>query len=418
MRKLSAVSGTRAEPSVSASGAARAGRPRALFVSPEAPYPTIGGGALRSASVLEYLSQHYAVDAIFFAETRVPPGHIERLETICLPYHSKRPAARAFRNAARLFRNRPPLLDRFSGFGRRIADFVAGQRYDLAVIEHFWCAPYLADLRASCEKVWLNLHNIESVWHQRLAGHSSRAQAFAHQRFAKAYRALEKLWLPQFDGLLVTSRNDAEQIEGISGVSQVIVYPNALPVVPPIEKKEEDVIAFSGNLEYEPNQAALRFFINGIWPAIRYRWPALTFRIIGKNPHAVRGLLSGDVRIELIGPVDDAIACLASAKVVVAPLLTGSGTRIKILEAWAAATPVVSTSIGAEGLEFEAGHHLLIADEPAEFADRISQLLASTGKRVELGQAGRKLCQDRYTWITAWRELRTMSAKQSLENRQ
>ena len=405
MRKPSAVSGASAEPRGSASGAARAGRPRALFLSPEAPYPTLGGGALRSASVIEYLCRHYAVDAIVFAETMLPPGRIERLETIRLPYHSKRPIARVLRNAIRLLRNRPPLLDRFAGFHYEIADFVASQTYDLAVIEHFWCAPYLADLRPSCKAVWLNLHNIESVWHQRLAGHSSRMQSLAHQRFAEAYRVLERLWLPKFDGLLVTSRDDAEQVGRISAVSQVIVYPNALPIVPPIDKREDDVIAFSGNLEYEPNRAALLFFLNRIWPSIRDRWPAVKFRVIGKNPHAVRRLFAGDTRIELIGAVEDAIACLASAKVAVVPVLTGSGTRIKILEAWAGATPVVSTSIGAEGLEYHAGQHLLIADRPDEFAAQVSQLLASPDRRIELGQAGRKLCQDRYTWITAWREL-------------
>jgi glycosyltransferase involved in cell wall biosynthesis len=385
--------------------AASENTPRALFLSPESPYPTIGGGPIRSASVLEYLCRHYSVDTIVFQETAAPPGKINRMETIHLPYHSKHTIARVIRNSVRLLRNRPPLLDRFSGFHRKIADFISGQQYDLAVIEHFWCAPYAAELRPCCKTIWLDLHNIESVWHRRLAEQNRGAHALAHDRFARAYATLERIWLPKYDALLVTSSDDAAHVARISPGPNVVIYPNTLPSADPIERNEDDVIAFSGNLEYEPNQAALRFFLQRIWPLIRQKSPSVKFRILGKNPHAVRRLTKSDARIELIGPMDDAIASLAKAKVAVVPLQSGSGTRIKILEAWAAAAPVVSTTIGAEGLECRDGEHLLIADEPSQFADRVSELLGSPERRVELGQAGRKLCRDRYTWATAWEAL-------------
>ena len=378
---------------------------RALFLSPEPPYPTIGGGPIRSASVLEYLSRHYTAETIVFQETAAPPGRINRMETIPLPYHSKHPIARVLRNSVRLLRNRPPLLDRFSGFHKQIAGFIAGRQYELAVIEHFWCAPYAADLRPWCKTMWLDLHNVESVWHRRLAESSRGLHALAHERFANAYAALERMWLPKFDVLLVTSSDDAARVREISPASNCIVYPNALPSAEPIVRNEDDVIAFSGNLEYEPNQAALRFFLRRIWPLVREKCPSVKFRILGKNPQAVRRLTAADARIELIGPMDDAIASLAKAKAAVVPVQTGSGTRIKILEAWAAATPVVSTTIGAEGLECRDGEHLFIADEPLQFADRVSELLASPERRVELGQAGRRLCRDRYTWAAAWQIL-------------
>jgi len=185
----------------------------------------------------------------------------------------------------------------------------------------------------------------------------------------------------------------------------VIVYPNALPNVSVTGKHEDDAIAFSGNLEYEPNKIAVAFFYKSVWPLLRDRWPNLAWRIIGKNPRGVAGLIAGDPRIQIIGPVDDAIAALARAKVAVVPLSAGSGTRIKILEAWAAATPVVSTSFGAEGLEYQAGEHLLIAGSPNEFAEHISALIKSTELRSAIGNAGRRLCQERYTWDKAWRTL-------------
>jgi glycosyltransferase involved in cell wall biosynthesis len=115
--------------------------------------------------------------------------------------------------------------------------------------------------------------------------------------------------------------------------------------------------------------------------------------------------VAGDPRIELAGPVVDAVAALAAARVAVVPLRAGSGTRVKILEAWAAATPVVSTTIGAEGLEAADGADLLLADPPEAFAAAVSALLDSADLRRRVGAAGRALYERRFTWETAWAAL-------------
>jgi glycosyltransferase involved in cell wall biosynthesis len=131
----------------------------------------------------------------------------------------------------------------------------------------------------------------------------------------------------------------------------------------------------------------------------------LVWRLIGKNPQAVAKIASGDSRIELLGPVDDAILELARAKVAIVPLLAGSGTRVKILEAWAAGVPVVSTPLGAEGLPARAGEHLLLADGAPAFRDAVSSLLASPALRDGIGRAGRYLFECEFTWETAWKSL-------------
>ena len=387
-------------------------RPKALFVSPECPYPAVGGGALRSASLLEYLCAAYDTDLILFEQngapdpqSRIPPGKVRRSRTIWLPHHSKGSVARGIRNLLRLVRNRPPLLDRFAGFEADIGEFVGESSYDLAVVEHFWCAPYLAQLRPFSKVIWLDLHNIESEWHQSVARSSDKILAAIHKHFAQCCLEQERLWLPKFDLLLVTSVQDAERLRRIAPDSKSIVYPNALPLSTPLERERKDVVAFSGNLEYEPNRMAVRYFFREIWPALRHEWPAVKWRIIGKNPHAVANIVAEDTRIELAGPVEDAVAELAQAKVAVVPLLAGSGTRVKILEAWAAATAVVSTSVGAEGLECRNGQHLLIADDPLQFAKRVSELLSCEEKRVQIGECGRALYVERYTWNAAWRLL-------------
>lgn len=388
-----------------------AGVPKALFLSPEAPYPAIGGGPLRSASVLEYLAPRFGVHAVVFREPgsadpalAIPPGRVERLDVLDLRFHSKNPVARTLRNISRLRRGSPPLLDRFSGYEDVLRARLEGHAYDVAVVEHFWCAPYVRGIRPHARRVILDLHNIESLWHRSLAVRASPAHAYALRRFARAARELEIRWLSEFDSILVTSALEARKLREIVQHTDVSVYPNALPEIPAPQRLDREEVVFSGNLEYQPNQEAVRFFRDAVWPLLHSR-KGLRWRIIGKNPGAIRRLVSGDPRIDLVGPVEDAVTSLAASRVAVVPILSGSGTRIKILEAWAAGTAVVATSIGAEGLDCKDGEHLLVADTPARFAASVSGLLDSSQDCARIGAAGRRLYEQCYTWPVAWENL-------------
>ncbi|HLN03748.1 MAG TPA: glycosyltransferase family 4 protein [Bryobacteraceae bacterium] len=386
---------------------------RALFLVPEAPYPTHGGGAMRSASVLEYLAQRYDVDVIVFREPGSPDPALLFPAAACpreilvldLPRHRKDPISRAVRNAERMARAVPPLVDRFRGFAAPISAFLKGRRYDVAVIEHFWCAAYIEQIAPVSRKTVLNLHNIESVLHQRCATTENGAQAFAHHIFARAARDLEAHWLPLYNQVLTASAEDEIIARAIAPGVDTSVYPNAIPFVPRPAGAEWEAVAFSGNLAYHPNIAAVRYFRREIWPAVREEWPALVWRLIGKNPSAVRRELNGDPRIEFSGPVANAVEQLAAAKVVIIPLLAGSGTRFKLLEAWAAGRAVVSTTIGAEGLPARHEENLLVADDAETFAEAVSRLLTNSGLRARLGETGRALFESEFTWAKAWQKL-------------
>ena len=387
-------------------------KPCALFICPEAPFPLAGGGALRSASLLYYLSRTRDVDLIVFRQpgapdpaAQIPAGLVRRVSVIDLPRHSRRGPARALRNAARLVRGAPPLMDRFAGFERQVEDAIAGARYEIGLVEHFWCAPYWPQVSAACAYTALDLHNIESVLHQRCAQAERGAVAFGHRVFREACAELERQWLPRYHSVLTASESDAEVVRAIAGAAHVRVYPNAIPWTPLPPRGDEDAVVFSGNMEYHPNISAVRFFRREVWPSLREQWPGLVWRLVGKNPGAVQRYVSGDPRIENRGPVDDAVRELARAKVAVVPLLAGSGTRFKILEAWAAAAPVVSTSLGAEGLPARDGENILLADRAPEFAQAVSRLLrcSSIGKR--LGMAGRRVLEQEFTWESACKKL-------------
>jgi glycosyltransferase involved in cell wall biosynthesis len=384
----------------------------ALVLCPEAPYPAVGGGALRTASILDYLAPRYKVDVIVFREPEAPDpapsfpaGGTRTVNVIGLPHHSKKPQARAARNLIRFLKGRPPLNDRFRGFAAEVSRCLARRPYELALIEHFWCAPYWEQIAPHAARTILDLHNIESVLYTRTAAPEPWPVSALFRRFASAASSLERQWIPRFSSVLVASEQDAEQVRRLAPGATVVVYPNSIPAVPRSSVRETEAIAFSGNLEYRPNISAVRFFRNEVWPILRERWPMLRWQVIGRNPGAVAGEVAGDPRIELIGPVEDAVATLAAARVVVAPLLTGSGTRVKILEAWAAGRAVVSTSIGAEGLGARDGEHLLVADTAESFADAVSRMLASVEQRQRIGAAGRALYEERFTWNRAWETL-------------
>ena len=397
---------------------------------------------MRSASLLEFLRTRYDVQVASFT----------------LPHHSKNFVARIWRNGWRFVRGAPPLFDRYSGFEAQLQPFF-DRRYHLAVIEHFWCASYVRALRPYCDCVVLDLHNIESELTRTHALATGGLQGIAGKRFAASYARLERSWLPEFDLVLVASEDDRRRVDH----PNVYVFPNALPEFARPDVAESDSIVFSGNLEYHPNIEAVKWFRNEVWPRLRTPLPvdpvwkagadrslrsrlvvgdsstqalneprpkeavdaeasdptresrdpvqsraleqSVRWRLIGRNPEAVAGIVAGDDRIDLIGPVDDAITEIARSKIAIVPLLSGSGTRFKILEAWAAGRPVVSTSIGAEGLNAQAGEHLLIADNPSDFAAAIARLLEDPELRRSLGEAGRALYLDRFTWPAAWRAL-------------
>jgi glycosyltransferase involved in cell wall biosynthesis len=382
------------------------------MIAPETPYPMRGGGALRTASLLNYLAQSHEVDLVVFRQPGapepdhdLPPGLVHRVTVIELPANGRGVAARALRNGARVLRRMPPLVDRFAGFENEMARAVAGRKYAVGVIEHSWCAAYLHQIAPVCRKTVLDLHNIESRLHARCAASEPYAPALAHRVFEQASLKFERQWLPQFTQVLATSNFDAAAARAIAPCANVHVYPNAIPRRSAPDESVRNGIVFSGNMEYHPNRSAVRFFGRDIWPRLRAAHPGLIWRLVGKNPDAVSGFIKGEERVEVTGEVEDAVAELARAEVAVAPLLAGSGTRLKILEAWSAGTPVVSTRIGAEGLPVRDGEHLLLADEPVAFADAVSRLLECRGLRERLAAAGRLLLEKEFTWENAWRKL-------------
>jgi glycosyltransferase involved in cell wall biosynthesis len=397
----------------------------ALMLSPESPYPLNGGGAFRTASLLQYFARFAKVDLILISHNGkpalLPPGLVRSQQVIPLPHHNSGTVARYLRNAGRAIRGVPPLIDRLAGLAEPIERAIAGRSYDFGIVEHFWCAPYVDQLAGHCKQTVLDLHNIESVLHVRCSElrHSPNNGVTAvvsgnliqagHRRFAAAARRLESALLPRYSIVLATSKEDARRALDIAPESRVHVYPNSLPWVEVPHCPEYPRLVFAGNFEYHPNIDSVRFLFEEIWPEIRKTHPSVRLRLVGRGDRFIRHLVpSGHVDetgLEITGPVADARTEIAQAQIVVAPLRAGSGTRIKILEAWAAARCVVATPIAAEGLDARDGDNIALESDPKSFAAKVCALLDDPASRQRLGACGRRTFEDQYSWETAWKSL-------------
>lgn len=389
---------------------AASAKPKALLLLPEAPYPAIGGGPLRTASIVGFLAANYELHAIHFRlagdpdpADAYPAGYLKSSHSLELPQHAKALWPKMKRNLRRGLQCVPPLVDRFSGFDARIGTIVGDQEFDLIWIEHFWCAPYGALLRPHTRKLVLDLHNVESQYFASLGADAALLPRLLWRHFSECAATLERKLIPTFDLVVTTSNDDLSRIAKLASVSAIV--PNTIPLqeLPQVEKSES--IVFSGNFAYQPNQQALEWFLAKCWPVILSARPRCRLRLVGKEIEYARRVAGNRQAIDFVGPVEDAVVAIASSRVAIVPLLAGSGTRLKILEAWAAGTAVVSTTIGAEGLGALPDLQIKIADGAAAFSQSVVDLFDNREARFRLAQAARQFYEASFTWQAAHKTL-------------
>ena len=197
------------------------------------------------------------------------------------------------------------------------------------------------------------------------------------------------------------SDHDRTLLEALVPNLPISVVPNVVDIneYTPDGRDDARKVLFQGGMDWYPNRDAVEFFVTQIFSRIRSQVPDVQFVVAGRNPpEGFRQRLSQVPGVEFTGTVPDMRTEIASAAVCVVPLRMGSGTRLKILEAAAMAKPIVSTNLGAEGLEFMNGEEILLEDDPSAFAGAVVKLLKSPADRKHLGQAARKRAEQQYSF--------------------
>jgi polysaccharide biosynthesis protein PslH len=282
--------------------------------------------------------------------------------------------------------------------GHFIQEVTASSAWDIIIYENVGSLELVADT-AGIPSV-ITLFDVQSVVYKRLRDLSPWSwedYLFYIPELLKI-RQHEKRHYSRFDAAITVSKHDETLINQLCSELPTAVIDNGVDTAyyqPCIGSETANYLAFVGGYNYPPNRDAVFYFTEKIFPQVKSAIPSAVFLLVGKDAPAE---LERNPGVKAIGTVPDVRPYLHQASVIVVPLRAGSGTRIKILEALAAGKPVVTTSVGMEGLNVEDGRHLLVADSPEEFAKAVVSLLNNPGLRHRLGASGRKLVEQEYEW--------------------
>ena len=384
---------------------------RILFLTPQLPYPPRQGTQLRNYQIIRMAAGAHQVDLLSF----IRPGDgtaivdvCRKVETVPAPHRG-----RLFRVRSMFTSTKPDLARRLASrdFEVALCSLLKSNHYDIVQIEGLEMAIYISIALAEAPDtttVIFDDHNVEHILQLRAArvdaGHfySWPKAIYSVVQWAKLKR-YERWACNSAGAVLAVSDADAEALRKIGVETPVAVVPNCIDVAwykrPSEATSDPDTLLFTGSLDYRPNIDAVRWFVSAIFPRILARRPQTKFLIVGRSPSAsVLRLAHRHPAIRVVGDVEDVRPFLFRGTVFVVPIRMAGGSRLKILEAMAAGLPVVSTTIGAEGLDLSRDADVLLADSPRAFADTIIRLLEDEDLRQQLGASGRKTVEEGYDW--------------------
>lgn len=382
---------------------------RILWVKVGGLWPLNTGGRLRTFHTVAELAQRHAVTLV---TTHAPGADGTALaaqlpaceRVISLEYAPHKVGSAAFALAATRSWLSPLPLDvwrwRIPAVRQEVERLLATGRFDLCVADFLVAVPNVP--MGGPVPVVLFEHNVEHMIWKRLAQAPGpmwrRALLELEWRKMRRYEAAAcaqaslTLAVSEADRNLLAVTAPAARVAAVeTGVDLEYFAPNGWHEKPA-------TIVFTGSLDWYPNEDAVVHFVDAILPRVRAHVPAARFVVVGRSPSAKLRQAAEAVGATVTGTVDDVRPYVAEATVCVVPLRIGGGTRLKIFEALAMAKPVVSTTIGAEGLPVVSGEHLVLADGADDFAHAVVALLRDSERRRRLAEAGRALVQERFSW--------------------
>ncbi len=385
-----------------------------LFVTENLPYPLDRGGYIRSSYLLRELCRYHEVTLLASREPASDRAGVEYYknfcrEVICLPKPAVSPLKKCFYLLGGLSGEKPyPINKNFNPqFLRTINEELKSGGYQALHCDHLDAAQYLACLDNPPKSVF-DTHNLLSLLIERLARQeTSLAKRTYINSQARKFKAYEARICELFDQCLVCSEQDKEQLLYLAPKAKAEIIPNGVDMgyyrVGP-DPPEVPTLLFVGSLAYLPNSRGVLDFYHNVWPLVRGRIPQARWRIVGQNPPPAIQELAKDGAVSVITDANDMRPFLAGSTLAVVPLRIGGGTRLKILEAMAAGVPVVSTSVGAEGIDAVDGKEIIIADEPQVMARQIVKFCGDSGLRERLARDARKFVS-RYDWEAVGKKL-------------
>lgn len=394
---------------------------RILFLTQVLPYPLDAGPKTRAYYVLRYLAQQHEVTLVSFVRATDTPAALEHLRQYCAAVHTIPILRSRVKDVGFLMESlvtgQPFIIvrDRVDAMQKLLSDLVkAGeQRFDAVHADQLWMAPYaqFVQSRRSAPPVRaiLDQHNAVYMIFQRLAeSERNPVKRALAQLEARKLAAYERRVCAEFDRVAWVTQEDYDFVA--QGATTTVRNDGVIPIcvdtasTAPIKRNPGGRrVTFLGGLHYPPNAQGLCWFAEHIFPRILADCPDAVLTAIGKQPPAALttyGIPAAN--LEVTGYVDDPHPYLVDTSVFIVPLLAGGGMRVKILDAWRWGLPMVSTTVGAEGIRYRDGESILIADAPEAFAAQVILLLKDSDLNRRVGEAGRHWVEHAYDWRTVY----------------
>ena len=386
-----------------------------LWVKMGGLWPSTTGGRVRSLQIVSELARRHQVTVVTTHGPGDDPEGLTRElshchQVISIPYIPPKRGSAAFPGAvARSWLSSYPVdlwKWRVPKVRREIRALFNGGGVDLCVADFLFAAANVP--MGGPVPVILFEHNVEYlIWQRLCALESSPWKRALFEIEWRKLRAREADACRRADLTIAVSEDDRRRLESVAPGIRAASIPTGVDTnyfTPNGYSERPDRLVFSGSMDWHPNEDAVLHFADAILPRIRAEIPGVTLTVVGRNPTARLREIALRAEIIVTGTVDDVRPSIAEAAVYVVPLRAGGGTRLKIFEALAMAKPVVSTTVGAEGLALEPGRHFVAADDPSDFANAVVGLLRDPQRRKALGEAGRDLVEAHYSWPTVARE--------------
>jgi len=380
-----------------------------LFLSTENPYPPDHGHYIRTYNILKYIAKDYNVYFLGFIKNKNDFGKVEPIRKMCktadvfiLPddVSKLRFYTSLFLNLFSLF---PYIAQKYyqKTMVNEIRAIIKHNKIDIVHFDMLHLARYRKMLRNI--PAVLTEHNVESRRILSLLKNSRNIifKSFMYLQYMKL-KKFESRVCPNFDFCAVVSDDDMRMLQSISPSARFVVVPNGVDTsyfAPDGRNPLPNSLIWVGGMDSLYNREAVDFFLIKIFPLIQREIPVVKIIVVGKFPtKKLLHLARTNKNIEVIGYVNDVRPFINSAVVYIAPIKSGGGTKLKVLNAMSMGKAVVTTSVGVEGIEAVNNENILIADNPETFAKKVTELLKNPKRAEDIGRKARKLIVEKYDW--------------------
>ena len=393
-------------------------KPLLYAVCPRPPHPTRDGSAIRNYHLLRSLSEDFRVRALVLLPPHLRelpeelPDGVEAERFPQSPRTVRRAAALAASAVGRAY---SPFLYRSRPLATRLRSLAAREKPSWIVAHSYHVAPLALD---AFGPLWIDFHNLDSeLWRRMGESASSRlSRAFARSQAPRVSRVEAEL-VGRAAGISCVSDREASLLAGLAPDVPRLVVPNGVDLARYAFRAEppaDEVVFFVGDLTWPPHAEGMAWFRAEVWPLVARARPEARAEVLGRGAAAAGAPAE---RFSFLGEGGDTRPHWARAAVAVVPLRAAAGTRLKILEAAACGVPVVSTSVGAEGLELTDGREIRLADSPAGFAGAVAELLANPSARRRQAAAARRRVEEKYGWESIGRTFSRELLRRGVEKR-